>query len=193
MSGSKFVYVTYIRIRPEKLWRALTTREIIKQYRFGMSVESEWKVGSTWKMYADGSLMDSGEILESVPPKRLVMGWLCEWKPEFKAEGESCCIFEIEAAGNPRSSHSPIRWNGQIRSSSELCQRVGRWSYRIPNRCLKRGMSLSSIIARAEINLGKRWNQRPSQMLQRTNGMFDLRCALFDVNTTSRRRLTQSR
>ena len=59
MSGSKFVYVTYIRIPPEKLWHALTTPEIIKQYRFGMSVESEWKVGSTWRMYADGSLMDS--------------------------------------------------------------------------------------------------------------------------------------
>jgi hypothetical protein len=34
-----------------------------------MSVESEWKVGSTWRMYADGSLMDSGEILESVSQK----------------------------------------------------------------------------------------------------------------------------
>jgi len=44
MSGSKFVYVTYIRITPETLWRALTTPEIIKQYRFGMSAESEWRV-----------------------------------------------------------------------------------------------------------------------------------------------------
>ena len=43
MSGSKFVYVTYIRITPEKLWHTLTTPEIIKQYRFGVSVESEWK------------------------------------------------------------------------------------------------------------------------------------------------------
>ena len=41
MSGSKFVYVTYIRVTSEKLWHALTTPEIIKQYRFGMSVESE--------------------------------------------------------------------------------------------------------------------------------------------------------
>ena len=96
MSGSKFVYVTYIRITPEKLWHALTTPEIIKEYRFGMSVESEWKVGSTWRMYADGSLMDSGEILESVSQKRLVMSWLNEWKPEFKAEGSSRCVYEIE-------------------------------------------------------------------------------------------------
>ena len=95
MSGSKFVYVTYIRITAEKLWHALTTPEIIKQYRFGMSVESDWKVGSTWRMYADGGLMDSGEILESVSQMRLVMSWLNEWK----AEGNSRCVYEIEPTG----------------------------------------------------------------------------------------------
>src|SRR4029450_4527356 len=99
MSGSKFVYVTYIRITPEKLWHALTTPEIIKQYRFGMSVESEWKVGSTWRMYADGSLMDSGEILESVSPKRLGRSWVNEWKPGCKGGGNSGCVYEIEPTG----------------------------------------------------------------------------------------------
>lgn len=99
MHGSTFVYVTYIRILPEKLWHALTTPEIIQQYRFGMKVESEWKIGSTWRMYADGSLMDSGEILASVSHQRLVLSWLNEWKPEFKAEGTSRCVFEIEPRG----------------------------------------------------------------------------------------------
>jgi uncharacterized protein YndB with AHSA1/START domain len=99
MSGSKFVYVTYIRIPPEKLWHALTTPELIKQYRFGMSVESEWKVGSAWRMYAYGSLMDSGEILESISQRRLVMSWRNEWKPEFKAEGYSRLVYEIEPTG----------------------------------------------------------------------------------------------
>ena len=99
MSGSRFIYVTYIRATPEKLWHALTTPEIIERYRFGMRVESEWKIGSTWRMYADGSLIDSGEILESVSQKRLVMSWLNEWKPEFKAEGNSRCVYEIEPMG----------------------------------------------------------------------------------------------
>ncbi len=72
MSGSRFVYVSYIRVTPEKLWQALTRPEIIAQYRFGMNVESDWNVGSAWKMYADGHLMDAGEILESVAPQRLV-------------------------------------------------------------------------------------------------------------------------
>ena len=43
--------------------------------------------------------MDSGQILESVPPKRLVMSWLCEWKPQFKAEGYSRCVYELEPIG----------------------------------------------------------------------------------------------
>ena len=117
MSGSKFVYVTYIRIPPEKLWHALTTPEIIKQYRFGMSVESEWKVGSAWEMYADGKLMDSGEILESVSQTRLVMSWLCEWKPEFKAEGKSRCVYEIEQIGDAAKltlTHSNKRSDSQF-------------------------------------------------------------------------------
>jgi uncharacterized protein YndB with AHSA1/START domain len=96
MTGSEFVYVSYIRITPEKLWHALTTPEIIKQYRFGMRVESDWKVGAAWRMFADGSLMDSGEILESISPKRLVMSWLNQWEPEFKAEGYTRCVYELE-------------------------------------------------------------------------------------------------
>ena len=64
-----------------------------------MSVETDWTVGSTWRMYADGSVTDSGEILESVPQSRLVMSWLCKWKPEFKTEGSSRCVYEIEPRG----------------------------------------------------------------------------------------------
>jgi hypothetical protein len=67
-----------------------------------MSVESEWKVGFTWKMYADGSLMDSDEIIESVSQKRLVMSWLNEWKPEFKAEGHSVASTRLSPRGRPR-------------------------------------------------------------------------------------------
>jgi uncharacterized protein YndB with AHSA1/START domain len=117
VSDSKFVYVTYIRTTPEKLWHAITTSEIIQQYRFGMSVESEWKAGSTWRMYADGSLMDSGEILENVLHKRLVMSWRSEWKPEFKAEGNSRCVFEIEPTGTSAKltlTHSMGRPNSKF-------------------------------------------------------------------------------
>jgi uncharacterized protein YndB with AHSA1/START domain len=46
MARSTFIYVTYIRTTPEKLWSALTDGEFIKQYWFGMHCESQWTAGS---------------------------------------------------------------------------------------------------------------------------------------------------
>ena len=47
MSSDTFVYVTYIRTTPDKLWEALTTPEHIKRYWFGMHQESDWQAGSS--------------------------------------------------------------------------------------------------------------------------------------------------
>ena len=100
MNKSEFVYVVYIRTTPKKLWAALTKSKIIEQYWFGLSVKTDWNVGSKWEFYADGSLMDSGKILESIPQKRLVRSWRNEWMPKLKAEGVSRCIYDIEPAGS---------------------------------------------------------------------------------------------
>jgi uncharacterized protein YndB with AHSA1/START domain len=46
MARSTFVYVTYIRTTPEKLWSALTDDvEFMKQYWFGTHCESAWTPG----------------------------------------------------------------------------------------------------------------------------------------------------
>ncbi|MBS0389120.1 MAG: SRPBCC family protein [Proteobacteria bacterium] len=97
MNRSNFVYVTYIRTTPERLWSALTTTDFIRQYWFGMTIESAFTAGSPWQMsFEDGRIADHGEILEADPPRRLVIKWFDEWQPEFKAEGESRCTIEIE-------------------------------------------------------------------------------------------------
>jgi uncharacterized protein YndB with AHSA1/START domain len=94
---STFVYVTFIRTTPERLWEALTTPEFIEQYWFGARCESGWTPGSPWRLqYADGRVADSGEILESQPPRRLVIKWRNEWNPAFNAEGFARCTMEIE-------------------------------------------------------------------------------------------------
>jgi len=94
---SSFVYVTVIRTTPEKLWEALTDAKIIRQYWFNAIVECGWKKGSAWrKSRGDGSLTDTGEILEIDPPRRLVIRWQGEWQPEFKAEGPSRCTLTLE-------------------------------------------------------------------------------------------------
>ena len=97
MSKSTFVYVTFIRTTPAKAWEALTDPQVIRQYWFGMTIESGWTKGSPWKMARpDGTLMDSGEILEADPPRRMVIKWRHQWDQELKAEGDSFCTFELE-------------------------------------------------------------------------------------------------
>jgi uncharacterized protein YndB with AHSA1/START domain len=74
MARSIFVYVTYIRTTPEKLWSALTDAEYMKQYWFGVHCESQWTAGSSWKMVSgDGKILDDGEIVAAEPPRRLVI------------------------------------------------------------------------------------------------------------------------
>jgi len=97
---SHFVYVTFIRTTPAKLWEALTDPKFVRQYWFGMTVVCGWQKGSPWKLVKpDGSIADTGEILEVDPPRRMVIRWQNEWKPELKAEGPSRCTFELEPTG----------------------------------------------------------------------------------------------
>jgi len=100
MTRSTFVYVTYIRTTPEKLWTALTNSEFMKQYWFGMRCESDWTAGSAWNLVSnDGQIFDAGSIVESEPPRRLVIRWQHQIKPELKAEGDSLCTMELEQSG----------------------------------------------------------------------------------------------
>lgn len=99
MARSAFVYVTYMRTTPEKLWSALTDAEFMKQYWFGCHCESKWSAGSPWKLVSpDGQVLDAGEIVAAEPPRRLVVRWQNQ-KPELKAEGWSLCTMEIERSG----------------------------------------------------------------------------------------------
>jgi len=101
MARSTFVYVTYIGTTPEKLWAALTDPEFARQYWFGCHCESEWTKGSPWKLVSsDGETLDAGAIVEADPPRRLVIRWQQQKKPELKAEGESLCTMEIEQSGS---------------------------------------------------------------------------------------------
>lgn len=96
-AATTFTYVTFIRTTPDRLWSALTEPDFIKQYWFGATIETDWKVGSTWMLkFEDGRVADGGEVLEFDPPRRLVLKWRNEWKPEFRAEGYSRCTMELE-------------------------------------------------------------------------------------------------
>lgn len=57
-----------------KVWEALVTPEIIKQYMLGTTVTSDWAVGSsiTWKGEWEGKpYEDKGKIIQFVPENKL--------------------------------------------------------------------------------------------------------------------------
>ncbi len=100
MAESEFVYVTYIRTTPEKLWRALIEPEFTRQFWFGTTQQCAWKPGASWQIsFSDGRVGDSGEVVEIDPPRRLVLKWRNELFPEMTAEGYSCMTYELEQKG----------------------------------------------------------------------------------------------
>jgi uncharacterized protein YndB with AHSA1/START domain len=101
MKKDQFVYVTYIRTTPEKLWKALIDPEFTRKYWAETWQESEWKPGASWRiMIPDGRVADSGEVLEIEPHRRLVLKWRNEFRPELKAEGYSRLTYQLEKEGN---------------------------------------------------------------------------------------------
>ena len=50
-------------------------------------------------VYPDGCNTDAGEIVEAELPRRLVIRWQHQDKPELKAEGSSLCTMELEPSG----------------------------------------------------------------------------------------------
>ena len=99
-NNSSFVYVTYIRTTPEKLWRALTEAEFTRQFWAATTQICDWKIGSSWKlMIPDGRVADVGEVLEIDPPRRLVLSWRNEFTA-LRAEGFSRMTYLLEPQGD---------------------------------------------------------------------------------------------
>jgi uncharacterized protein YndB with AHSA1/START domain/DNA-binding transcriptional ArsR family regulator len=91
-----YVYVTYIQSTAERVWEALTDADLTGEY-WGHSNVSDWQAGSSWEhRRLDGSgIADvTGTVLESVPPRRLVMTF--DAPGEAPAQGPSTVTFDIE-------------------------------------------------------------------------------------------------
>jgi uncharacterized protein YndB with AHSA1/START domain len=147
---STFVYVTYIRTTPERLWQALTDAEFTRQYWLKAKMNAEWKVGGTWTMsFPDGSVADTGEVVEFDPPRRLALRWRNEFKPELKAEGWSLCTMVLEPAGG--GSVKLTVTHSMERADSKFIGAVaGGWPLILSN--LKSLIETGSIVVPGEIS-----------------------------------------
>lgn len=71
ISDRTYVYTTYIRSTPQKVFDALTTPEFTMQYWGGAELRSDWKVGSPLEAYHPERDDFIGEIVAVEPPNRL--------------------------------------------------------------------------------------------------------------------------
>src|ERR687897_426590 len=94
------VFEVYIKTSPERLWEAITDREMRAKYSFGVGTESDWSTGSSYKSSVPGVVdIAEGGNVEVDPPRRLVQTFTALWSDEVKGEGASRVTWEIEPVG----------------------------------------------------------------------------------------------
>jgi uncharacterized protein YndB with AHSA1/START domain/DNA-binding transcriptional ArsR family regulator len=108
-----FVYTTYIRTTPDRLWQALTDPAFTVRY-WGVSFETDWKPGAAMTWTERGRTIAGPEqvVLESDPGRRLSYTWHTftpEWAAAVGVSGEvlaklrderrSRVTFDLEPAG----------------------------------------------------------------------------------------------
>jgi uncharacterized protein YndB with AHSA1/START domain/DNA-binding transcriptional ArsR family regulator len=107
MDKPSFVYATYIRTTPERLWQALTEPAFTERY-WGLTLESDWKPGSSVTLRQWGlTIADPDQVvLEAEPYRRLAYTWHT-FTPEWQAKAAELVGFPPEflqrIAAEPRS------------------------------------------------------------------------------------------
>ncbi len=97
MEKPQFVYVVYIKTTPRTLWKALIDARMTRKYWQHENI-SDWKPGSKWEhreFNKERSLRLVGKVIESSPPRRLVLTWAFP-ADEGHEEKHSRVTFDLE-------------------------------------------------------------------------------------------------
>ena len=101
------VHRVYIKATPEAIWDAITKPEWTERYGYGGRGEYDLRPGGTYRGFTTDAMRSvgapdlavEGEVIETDPPRRLVLSWHFLMDPELAAEGVTRLTYEIE----PRS------------------------------------------------------------------------------------------
>lgn len=123
----KIQYKSIIKAPLEKVWEALTSPEIVKQYFFDTDLVTTWEIESP--IYFQGEwegqkYQDKGKVLEYEHNKRLAFSYLSNWSgKEDLSENYLWVSYEVEPDGNytvltihqtnydeERAKHSEKNW-----------------------------------------------------------------------------------
>jgi uncharacterized protein YndB with AHSA1/START domain len=100
-----FIYATYIRTTPEKLWEALTNGDFSVKYWMGFRIEVEQKVGGRLRIVPPKGMEQhgdhAGEVLVCEPLRKLVYTWNPKDRPEIaqKRKSLSRVTYELKPMG----------------------------------------------------------------------------------------------
>lgn len=98
------VYRIFIRATPQSIWDAITKPEWTQRWGYGLRDEYDLRPGGEYRGMANdgmiamgmsGVIVD-GEVIESDPPRRLVITWRMAVDPTMKSEGFTKLTYEIE-------------------------------------------------------------------------------------------------
>jgi uncharacterized protein YndB with AHSA1/START domain len=103
MEKPSFVYTTYIRTTPERLWQVLTDPEFMRRW-WTVSLDTDWQVGSQVTWDNDGLIISDPEqvVLEYSPHRRLAYTWH-SFTPEWQARGGTDDQTLAQLNSEPRS------------------------------------------------------------------------------------------
>ena len=107
MDKPSFVYTTFIRSTPERLWQALTDPAFTERY-WGVAFDSDWLPGSSITLRQWGLTISNPDqvVLESEPYRRLAYTWhtfTLEWQRQAAERVGFSTEFLERVAAEPRS------------------------------------------------------------------------------------------
>ena len=97
------IYRIFIRATPQKIWDAITDPEWTQRFGYGLRDEYELRPGGRYRGRANAGMLAmgmpevtvDGEVIESDPPRKLVVTWRMAMDPTLNAEGFTRLTYEI--------------------------------------------------------------------------------------------------